>query len=222
MAPVLGYWNIRGLAQPIRLLLSYTESKFEDKKYNYGPPPEYDRSAWFNEKYTLGLDFPNLPYYIDGDVKLTQSLVIMRYLGRKHKLDADTEDGRIRTDMVEQQIADFRMGLARISYSPDFEKLKEEYLKSLPAHLKAFSDFLGKRQWFAGDKLTYVDFLMYEALDQHRIFSPDCLNDYQNLKEFMDRFENLPTVQKYMKSEDYMKWPLNGDMANFGSRSSKQ
>jgi glutathione S-transferase len=35
-----------------------------------------------DEKFTLGLDFPNLPYIIDAekDVKLTQSMAIMRYV----------------------------------------------------------------------------------------------------------------------------------------------
>ena len=32
-----------------------------------------------------GLPLPNLPYYIDGDLKLTQSMAILRHLGRKHK-----------------------------------------------------------------------------------------------------------------------------------------
>ncbi|GFU43806.1 glutathione S-transferase Mu 1 [Nephila pilipes] len=86
-----------------------------------------------------------------------------------------------------------------------------------------FSDFLGKRQWFASqDKLTYVDFMIYDTLDNHRILSSECLSDFPNLKEFMDRFEELPTIQKYMQSPNFLKWPLNGDMAKFGSRSSKK
>ncbi|GIY41403.1 glutathione S-transferase Mu 1 [Caerostris darwini] len=223
MAPVLGYWNIRGLAQPIRLMLAYSETPFEDKKYAYGPAPDFDRGTWLKEKPTLGLDFPNLPYYIDGDIKLTQSITIMRYLARKLKLEPETEEDSILADLIEQQVADFRSGLVRIAYNPDFEKLKEEYLKNLPNQLKAFSEFLGKRQWFASqDKVTYVDFMTYEALDNHRVLSPECLNDYPNLKEYMDRFEELPTIQKYMQSDDFLKWPLNGDMAKFGSRSSKK
>ena len=223
MAPVLGYWNIRGLAQPIRLLLAYTETPFEDKKYAYGPAPDYDRSAWLKEKNTLGLEFPNLPYYIEEDVKLTQSITIMRYLARKHKLEPETEEDRIRADIIEQQIADIRGNFSRMCYTPEFEKLKEEYLKNLPAVLKSLSDFLGKRQWFASqDKLTYVDFMVYESLDHHKILAPDCLNDFQNLKEFTERFEELPTIYKYMQSPDFMKFPLNGDMALFGSRSSKK
>ena len=33
---------------------------------------------WREEKYDLGLPFPNLPYFIDGDIKLTQSLAILK------------------------------------------------------------------------------------------------------------------------------------------------
>ncbi|KAL1480293.1 hypothetical protein MTO96_051158 [Rhipicephalus appendiculatus] len=88
MAPVLGYWDLRGLGQPIRNLLVYKGVDFTDKRYKFGPAPDYDRGEWLREKYTLGLRFPNLPYYIDDDVRLTQSLAILRYLGRKHGLAA--------------------------------------------------------------------------------------------------------------------------------------
>lgn len=205
------------------MILAYTETAFEDCKYAYGPAPDFDRSAWLKVKNTLGLDFPNLPYYIEDNVKLTQSVAIMRYLARKHKLDPETEQDRIRADLVEQQIIDIRGGFAKMCYNPDFEKLKEEYLKGLPGILKALSDFLGKRQWFASqDKLTYVDFLAYETLDHHRELAPDCLNEFQNLKEFAERFEGLSTIKKYMQSSDFLKFPINGDMAYFCSRSSKK
>ena len=38
-----------------------------------------------SEKFDLGLDFPNLPYLIDGDVKLSESKSIMKYLCKKHR-----------------------------------------------------------------------------------------------------------------------------------------
>jgi len=46
---------------------------------------------WFDEKFNLGLDFPNLPYFIDGDVKLTQSMTIIRHIGRQNDLLGNNE-----------------------------------------------------------------------------------------------------------------------------------
>ena len=66
--PVLCYWDIRGLAQPIRLLLVHTGTDFQDKMLSCGPAPGFDKSCWFDNKYSLGLDFPNLPYYMEKNV----------------------------------------------------------------------------------------------------------------------------------------------------------
>ncbi|GCC34010.1 glutathione S-transferase Mu 1-like [Chiloscyllium punctatum] len=218
MAMTLGYWDIRGLAQPIRLLLEYTGTAYEEKLYSCGEAPNYDKACWFDVKYTLGLDFPNLPYLINGDVKITQSNAIMRYIARKHNLVGETEDEQIRVDMLENQSMDFRMGFVRLAYNPDFEDLKGDYLKGLPNLLKQFSDFLGKRPWFAGDKITFVDFLMYELLDEHRVFESKCLEEFQNLKDFVDHFEALEKIAAYMKSDRFMKGPFNNKMAKWGHK----
>lgn len=67
----LAYWDIRGLASPIRNLLRYAAVDFEDEALAIEGPP-YTLENWYNQKFTLELDFPNLPYLIDGDLKLTQ------------------------------------------------------------------------------------------------------------------------------------------------------
>lgn len=38
-------------------------------------------------------------------------------------------------------------------------------------------------------QITFVDFIMYELLDQHRMFQPSCLDDFKNLKDLLDQFE---------------------------------
>lgn len=68
------YWDIRGLAEPIRMLLSYTKTKYHDQVYVQGDGPAFDRSAWTSVKDTVGLDFPNLPYYIDGNIKVSTAM----------------------------------------------------------------------------------------------------------------------------------------------------
>ncbi|XP_078054029.1 glutathione S-transferase Mu 3-like [Mustelus asterias] len=218
MVLVLGYWDIRGLAQPIRLLLEYSGTKYEEKLYSCGEAPNYDKSCWFDVKPKLELDFPNLPYLLDGDVKITQSNAIMRYIARKHKLEGETEEEKIRVDMLENQAMDFRMGFVRLSYNPDFEKLKADYLKTLPGLLKQFSEFLGKKPWFAGDKITFVDFQMYELFDEHRVFEPKCLDEFKNLKDFVEHFEALEKIAAYTKSDRFMKGPFNNKMAKWGNK----
>lgn len=216
--PSLGYWAIRGLAQPIRLMLEYTGTEFEDKKYECGPAPDYDKSCWFDVKpnfKAMGLHFPNLPYYIDGDIKISQSNAIMRYIGRKNDLCGKTEAEKAMVDVMADQVMDFRNGFVRLCYM-DFDN-KDQYLKDLDAKLEAFSQALGDNPWFAGQNLTFPDFHMYEMLDQHKQLAPESIAKYQNLVAFMERFEALPKIKEYMASPRFMKAPLNNKMARFGN-----
>lgn len=73
----LGYWNVPGIVQPSRYLLEIAGVKYEEVRY---ANPE----DWFvRDKYNLGLDFPNVPYIIDGEIKLTESETIFDYLINK-------------------------------------------------------------------------------------------------------------------------------------------
>ncbi len=78
--PVLGYWAIRGRGEMIRLIFEYAGVRFEDKRYQ---SPE----QWQEDKFNLGLDYPNLPYLIDGPVKMCESMAILRYVAEKWRPD---------------------------------------------------------------------------------------------------------------------------------------
>jgi glutathione S-transferase len=58
------------------MLLNYLNLDFEDKIYNC-------ENKWLEEKNNLGLDFPNLPYLMDGDFKITSNWAIYNYLALK-------------------------------------------------------------------------------------------------------------------------------------------
>ena len=45
---------------------------------------------------------------------------------------------------------------------------------------------------------------MYELLDQHRELDRALCQKYTKLIEFLDRFEKLPKIEAYMKSERYV------------------
>lgn len=57
----LGYWNFRGLAQPIRHLLKYLQIPFHDNRID-------NPDDWFKKmKPALNDPMANLPYLKDGD-----------------------------------------------------------------------------------------------------------------------------------------------------------
>lgn len=50
------------LAQAIRIILKFKEVEFEDKYYPQGDPPGYCKKEWYDAKYNLGLDLPNVRF----------------------------------------------------------------------------------------------------------------------------------------------------------------
>jgi glutathione S-transferase len=103
--PTLGYWKIRGLGAQIRYLLTHCGVDFEDKVYDVSKNEDgsWDRSDWTNAKPNMGMPFPNLPYYIDGDLKLSETNAIMKHICRKHKpeLLGTTLEEQANMDMME-------------------------------------------------------------------------------------------------------------------------
>uniref|UniRef100_A0A023FI74 Glutathione S-transferase n=1 Tax=Amblyomma cajennense TaxID=34607 RepID=A0A023FI74_AMBCJ len=216
MAPVVGYWDLRGLGQPIRNLLIYKGVDFEDKRYKFGPAPDFNREEWLKEKFTLGIMFPNLPYYIDGDVKLSQSLAIMRYLAQKHDLGARDAEETMKLDVMEQQARDLAWWLIMTCYSSSFEEQRLVYEKAMEDQLRIWDDHLQGNVWAFGDRLTYVDFLLYEALDWNYEFKADAFQPFPVLLAYMKRFEELPNLKEYFASDEYSKWPIMGPQVKWG------
>ncbi len=82
--PTLGYWAIRGLGSQIRYQLVYLGIDYEEDIYEQGDGPAFSRACWLDKKDNLGLQFPNLPYYLDGTTKVTEAMPIMKYIAYKY------------------------------------------------------------------------------------------------------------------------------------------
>lgn len=207
----LGYWNIRGLAQPIRLLMEYAGLLWEDKFYvqaGADAPVPFDKSEWFDVKPTLGLRFPNLPYLIDGDLKITQSQAILRYVAKKKPelqlLGTDASSAALCDEVIfECMDAKSRMTGLMYRVGRDSSFIENE----LPTVLKSFEDSLISDLWFAGDALTCADFIVWEYLDCAVLYTGQVdylsVNNYPKLASFKTRFEAIPSIRAYLDSERF-------------------
>ena len=96
MTITLGYWKIRGLAANIRYQLIYSGIDYEMVEYEQGDGPDFSRATWLDVKFTLGMDFPNLPYLNDGALKITETYAIHKYLADKYKPELLGKDAETR------------------------------------------------------------------------------------------------------------------------------
>ena len=83
--------------------MEYMKQPYETVEYEVTDGPEFSKRAWFDVKFKLGLPYPNLPYLMDGDVKLTETIAIHRYLADKYmpELLGRTEAERAEVSMLE-------------------------------------------------------------------------------------------------------------------------
>ena len=83
--------------------MAYMGADYDMDEYEVTDAPEFSRECWNSVKFTLGLDFPNLPYLFDGDVKLTETTAVHRYLADKYapNLLGDGSQHRAEVSMLE-------------------------------------------------------------------------------------------------------------------------
>ena len=89
----------------------YCKVQFADRTYETGDAPDFDKSSWFDVKFTLGLDYPNLPYLIDGETKLSETVAIMKYVAKKWRpeLLGDNSAKQGRADMLWAHVYELKM-----------------------------------------------------------------------------------------------------------------
>lgn len=144
---------------------------------------------------------------MEGDLRISQSLTILRYLADKHDLAGSNEEEKIRIDLCEQQLRDYRRQFIDATLDKNFENARLAYLSQLPEKLRSLSVFLDRRPFFAGNSISYVDFMAYEYIDQHFYLYPELFGKLSNLKQFLRRLESLPTIREYQYSQSYIRWP---------------
>jgi glutathione S-transferase len=198
---IIGYWAIRGIAQVPRLLLAYTGLPFTQKNYT-------DREEWTNkDKQSLGLPFPNLPYLIDGNVKLTESEAISWYIierSSKRELEGKSLPDRGLIGNINGVLGDIQSETFKLVSGKSAEEKEKTFTDKIKAKYDNVYKFLGDKDWLLG-YLTFSDFKLSESINYLEAVFPEHYKEYPKFEAHRTRFNNLPEIKAYYASEGAVK-----------------
>jgi len=222
------YWAIRGLGAPCRMICEYGGLEYEAKLYEAHKQDDgsYDKNEWFGTKPELKAKnaLMNLPYVIDGDVVVSQTIACLRYLGKKAGLNGTNDSEACMVDQVICEAQDLRNGGVQFFYNPASagNDKKAEKLAGLDGSYEKFETLLTQRGtvYTVGATPTSGDFHLWEMLDQYEMMAvdggaPSPLAKYSKLKNLHATLRADPKLAKYFSSTLY-KLPPNNKFAAWG------
>jgi glutathione S-transferase len=192
----LTYFNMRGRAEAIRLLLRATQTEFEDRRI-------VSRHEWAALKPTL--PFGALPIYEFEGIRLAESHAILRYLGRQSIPGAENGLDLAELDVAQEAIAECQEDLWRFNWGENYydclHSYAQETLRPRLQHLEHWltRDRSGPQIWF-GTTFSHVDCLAFCYLDEVDAFFPVVLAAFGALTELRLRVVSLPGISDYLRS----------------------
>lgn len=223
----VGYWDIRGLAAPIRMMCCYAGANWENVMYSIDKKEGGGwESKWFSEakpKLRTKNALINLPYLQHNQKTITQTNAVLQYCGTLLDLG---ENG---TDCLQLlcQVMDLRNNAVKCFYASkdQYPALIEGHMgKSVPTHYTKFENWLKQQNttFLLGEKPSAPDFHLWEMLDQHEILAKEhkmdsFIKDYPCLTKLHATLRACPELKSYFDGPLY-KLPINNKMANFGAK----
>ncbi|KAI4470694.1 glutathione s-transferase [Holotrichia oblita] len=172
----LTYFDIKGLAEPIRLLLKYGQIEFEDIRISKEDWPEQKPSKPFGQ----------LPIYQENDKLAWQSTAICRYVAKKVKLAGSNDWEDLEIDAVVDTYRDLNHKVGEYNRETNSERkqqLKESLLnETIPFYLKRLDNIAKENNgYLALKKLTWADIYFYALLERFAQVYPQIFVEYINL-----------------------------------------
>ena len=152
---------------------------------------------WANNKFKLGMQFPNLPYIVHGDFKMSEHIPIHNYLAEKFNpaLLGTSPQQRAKVAMLSAPLKDLKMGITMPCY---MSGEKDECLAAMEKHLPGIYACLGDNKFLVGEQPTWIDFYFYETVDFAKFLNPDLYTQYPALEAFHQRVRELPRLKQYL------------------------
>jgi len=193
----LTYFDARGRAEPTRLMLAYSKTKYDDRRVTEGD--------WEKVKPTTPMG--QLPVLeIDGK-QICQTRAINKYLARKMDLNGSTDMDEAEIDMYAGGVDDFwPLLMPFFAKRKDMDEAKKTLCEinetKLQTMLPCWTKFIEKTGtgYLVGKKPTYADFMLFAMLDNFVQWNNSILTPHPKLVNYHKTIGNLPGVKEYLAS----------------------
>mmetsp|Transcript_17524 Transcript_17524/g.25931 ORF Transcript_17524/g.25931 Transcript_17524/m.25931 type:complete len:307 (-) Transcript_17524:165-1085(-) len=239
---VLGYWSIRGMGAPLRMMLCAARVPHWVALYHVKATPGvilWDKESWHKDKAWMeqANPFANLPYLIDTKTQtiICQTNAIFSYLGKELNMIGSNKMETAKCEELLCEIYDLRNVMVDFAYGNDQTSATKNYaaiecLQRGAVYLSKLETYLQQQQsagtagYLVGNALTAPDFHLYEMYCQF-----DSLSKYYSMDESLDEmfpllkahvqaFQSLKENQMYLNSPElYQNLPFNNPYAHFGA-----
>merc|ERR1719151_340534 len=152
------------------------------------------------------MPFPNLPYYIDGDVKHSETMAIMRSICRKYKpeyLGRDLAE-QAKVDALTNSLNDafFAKVFGPCIFSQDWAANKaasgEADAKAL---LETIVSIKGSNKFLFGNEPTYGDFIIAGVCVVTQLWDASIVEAMPAIQEYIGTFLALENVAAYNEED---------------------
>lgn len=201
----LHYTRSRGRAETTRWMLAVNQIPFENILID---TPEKLAAL----RATGKLPFDQMPLLeIDGQ-NLSQSSAMIRYLARRGGFYGDTDTDALWCDLIAGAVTDFSETGLKAMFQPTDEIAISEQQATFDKFAPCFEARLGENGtgFCAGNRLSFADVILAEALSSYLEWIPDILESTPLLKSLNEIVLSQPGINTYLNSN--LRYPKPDDM----------
>ncbi|XP_014235050.1 glutathione S-transferase-like [Trichogramma pretiosum] len=190
----LTYFNIYGLAEPIRFLFNYGGINFIDERMT--------EEDWLRLKPTM--PFGQVPVLEVNGKKINQSTAICRYLAKQVGLTGQDDWENLEIDAVVDTISDLRVKINAAHYEKNAESKAQKLAvakSTTDLVIDRLNDRVAKNKGhLVNGKLTWADLYFVAQLDLlNARAARDILENAKNLQELRDKVLALPKIKAWIE-----------------------
>jgi len=196
----LVYFDVRGRAELIRLVLSLSGQTFEDVRCSREDWPKYKPDAPFGQG----------PYADINGQKYGQSAALATYFARENNLYGKSNLDALRIDEVQGLSQDIWSAVGQVIFEKDEDK-KAEISKKLhedhfPRLFGSFRDLLNKNSpngVIVGNELTLADLCVFDMMySMLKIQKYDAADAFPELKALQEKVKANPKIKAYLEKRE--------------------